>query len=555
LPKRSLVDAPELTATPDTLARAFYSLQTRADVVGLLQAEKKDIHYWFYRRGARYYQFQIPKRSGGHRVIFAPTGGTKLVQNRLTHVLNAIDQPRDNVHGFVYGRSILTNARPHVRQRWLLNLDLEDFFNSIHFGRVRGLFQKFGVGPDAADLLARICCHDGRLPQGAPTSPVVTNLICRPLDRALQAFARQHRSVMTRYADDITFSTPQPRFDEAIVEVSYHDARRIVRVGAGVRAVIEQNSFVVNESKVRLRSRSQRHEVTGLVVNERPNITRQFLRSVRGMIHAAERYGVAAAEQQFNAKYSRQRRPNSGAAGFLRGLRGKLEFARMVKGERNPTFTGLWNRACSLDARLAPKVGSFKEVNHALWVVEFEAEIRGGIQRGHGTAFALEGYGVVTAAHCAAGRVRMFQLIQPTIFYQATILRLCYDRDICVLELPDAAKSATLQLGSSAAMQVGTIARSAGFPDEPMSVASYEGRIARLQHRFGFLNLFTDFATRKGSSGAPLLDSETRVVGIVLYGPDRRPGADEDGPPSSAIGIDEIANVPAFVGAGPAPLT
>ena len=118
-------------------------------------------------------------------------------------------------------------------------------------------------------------------------------------------------------------------------------------------------------------------------------------------------------------------------------------------------------------------------------------------------------------------------------------------------EVPRNVQSASLELGDPFAMRVGTTVRSAGFPDTPVSISRQEGQLVRISHRFGHLNLFTNFATRKGASGSPLLDSDLRVVGVVLYGPDRIPGAEEHGPESSAISVDELPHVVAFSGQNP----
>src|SRR5205814_3311637 len=119
---------------------------------------------------------------------------------------------------FIPARSILTNAKPHLRQKFVLNVDLKDFFPTINFGRVRGVLiaKPYCLLPHIATYIARICCRDNALPQGAPTSPIISNMICSRLDRQLLRLARQYRCVYTRYADDLTFSTSMPRFPGAL---------------------------------------------------------------------------------------------------------------------------------------------------------------------------------------------------------------------------------------------------------------------------------------------------------------------------------------------------
>jgi RNA-directed DNA polymerase len=153
----------------------------------------KHLVYYLYRLPGdrRYNSFSISKRNGGTRLISTPATGLKTVQRRLSKLLYAIYEPRKGVHGFAIGRGITTNAEAHVRQAHLLNIDLEDFFGSINFGRVRRLFlaEPFKLPNRVATVLAQICCHENKLPQGAPTSPIISNLICGRMDGQLKAFA------------------------------------------------------------------------------------------------------------------------------------------------------------------------------------------------------------------------------------------------------------------------------------------------------------------------------------------------------------------------------
>src|SRR6185295_1316265 len=172
---------------------------------------------------------------------------------------------------------------------------LEDFFPSIHFGRVKGMFMSkpYELPLTVARDLANICCHPvtKTLPQGAPTSPVVSNMICGTLDFGLRKLAEEHHCTYTRYADDLTFSTTRKLFPKQIVEViDPLDLKAGWKIGDAVQQVIIANSFRINQKKVRLRRLGQRFEVTGLVVGTGVNIPREYIRSVRGMLHAWEKH-------------------------------------------------------------------------------------------------------------------------------------------------------------------------------------------------------------------------------------------------------------------------
>jgi RNA-directed DNA polymerase len=176
-----------------------------SDVAKLLDFKPKAVSYILYKQAAaaKYKTFQIPKRNGGERTIKAPIDALKLLQHRLSDLLqdcvdeiNAAKQRKDRAaHGFKRKRSIITNARQHRHRRWVFNLDLQDFFPSINFGRVRGFLVKnrdFELHEDVATVITQIACHEDSLPQGSPCSPVISNLVAHLLDMRLVKLASEY---------------------------------------------------------------------------------------------------------------------------------------------------------------------------------------------------------------------------------------------------------------------------------------------------------------------------------------------------------------------------
>jgi RNA-directed DNA polymerase len=212
----------KLNGSDDELRVAFGGLTSKRDVAGLLEVDYPVLAYHLYKspRDSRYKTFNIPKKSGGLREITAPVTPLKIIQRKLNQVLQAVYRPRYSVHGFTRRKNVRTNAQQHSGQKYVFNIDLSDFFPSINFGRVRGLFMSgpFDHNAEVATILAQICCFDGRLPQGAPTSPVISNMICSKMDGELQQLAKTHRCYFTRYVDDMTFSTSLPYFPKQIGE-------------------------------------------------------------------------------------------------------------------------------------------------------------------------------------------------------------------------------------------------------------------------------------------------------------------------------------------------
>ncbi len=272
--------------------------QSLHDVANLLGVQPAHLAYVLYKKPAvlKYQVFSIPKKFGGVRTIHAPIADLKLIQSRLAALLLACSDEltekygRKAVHGFASGRSILTNAHSHRGRVHVFNLDLSDFFGSFNFGRVRGYFIRdsdFSLDPSVATVIAQIACHNNALPQGGPTSPVITNLIGNILDRRVARLAQRAKCVYTRYADDLTFSTNLSEFPQDIAVLDSGEWR----VGEKLQRLITTSGFVVNASKVRMQYADSRQLVTGLVVNQKANVPSDYRASLRAMAHRLFRRG------------------------------------------------------------------------------------------------------------------------------------------------------------------------------------------------------------------------------------------------------------------------
>lgn len=270
---------------------------TIGELARLLGFQAKTLGYvaWGVPPATKYSTFDIPKRSGGKRTIHAPSPQLKLAQGKLSTLLQACEREieeklgvkRTVAHGFKKGRSVLTNADVHRRQRYVLNFDLSDFFGTINFGRVRGFLignRNFQLHPDIATLIAQIACHKDMLPQGAPTSPVISNLIANILDVRLSKIARAHGCAYTRYADDITISTSQPDFPRSIATQA--DPTSKWAIAKDIEQAVAACGFRINHAKTRLLHRRSRQDVTGIVVNRHVNVNTDYRKSVRAMVNS-----------------------------------------------------------------------------------------------------------------------------------------------------------------------------------------------------------------------------------------------------------------------------
>lgn len=350
----------ELTRSPDELREQFRDLQYPKDIAEMLEVSHRDLNYWIYRTPERdrYASFHIAKKSGASRQIDAPTTNLKILQQKLNTVLQSVYRVKPSAHGFAAGKNVKTNAQQHTKKRWVFNIDLDNFFHTIHFGRVRGMFmgKPYNLPDDVSTVLAHICCYQGRLPQGAPTSPVISNMICAQMDSQLQRLAKINRSTYTRYADDITFSVTSRRFPPALASI---DSINQVHIGGDLQQIIDDNGFTINTNKVWLRDRHQRQEVTGVTVNDHTSLPRRFTNQIRAMLHAWEKYGLVAAQEAWEIKNAHKHRaPWRNPPRFEQVVKGKIEYLGMVKGRNSTTYLKFLDKIGELDRKLASGRGT-----------------------------------------------------------------------------------------------------------------------------------------------------------------------------------------------------
>lgn len=470
-------------------------------------AELKKI--WWYRH-RMYSEFNIAKRSGKVRTITAPDRRLKAIQRKLALLLGQLYRPRKPVHGFVPERSVKTNAEAHGRRRFVVNLDLQDFFPTISEKRVVGLLRALGMDRRVSDIVARICCRMGHLPQGAPTSPILSNMICYRLDTDLLLLAKSARAIYTRYADDITLSSyqpPTPLFETAVPAAGRFSPEVLA---PQLRAAITSNGFVVNPEKAHYAERNSRRMVTGVKINAGLNVDRRYIRLIRAMLHSVETLGLANAQV---------RHDSSGGKGALAAhLRGKIAYVAHLKGQTDPVVRSLaqrYNRSFSANPlKLTPTVAERRD--RAVWVVEVPDEH-------NGTAFFLAGVGLVTAAHCVEGmsEVEVLHPSRHTTKFKVKVLHYDKDRDVAVLEHATIPPTEFYELEPAPrAAAVTDAVLAVGYPlwgnGERLNIRP--GEVSLLTVRSGLLLFEVTQQLTQGMSGGPILNANNEVVGIVHKG-------------------------------------
>ena len=271
---------------------------TLHDVAALLGYKASKLSFVLFKKPStnKYTKFFIQKKYGGTREICAPQPDLKLLQSRLSVVLqNCVEEINklhcfdDKIsHGFKRKRSIITNAKEHRNRKYVFNIDLTNFFGSINFGRVRGFLMKdkyFLIHKDVATIIAQIACYENVLPQGSPCSPVISNLIGHVLDIHLVRLASKCGCTYSRYADDLTFSTNKQDFPTSIAKRIDSDGH-IWEPGRELERLIKKSGFEINPIKTRMQYHDSRQEVTGLIVNRKVNVRSEYRHTVRAMVHS-----------------------------------------------------------------------------------------------------------------------------------------------------------------------------------------------------------------------------------------------------------------------------
>jgi len=279
---------------------------------------------------SNYVHFKMAKKTGGFREISAPKPELKRLQYWiLENILNKVEVS-DEAHGFVTNRSIVSNAKLHVGKAVVINCDLENFFPTLSYPRVKGFFKSLGYSAELATVLAMLTTEaeqkevllDGEklylytgkryLPQGSPASPMITNLICRKLDKRMLGIANSLEFTYTRYADDMTFSSDHY---EKINKMMYW-----------IKGITKEEGFVLHPTKTKIMKRGARHEVTGVVVNEKLSINRKELKKFRALLYQIEQSGLEG--KSWNGK----------SENLMASVWGYANFIQMVDKEKGAKY-------------------------------------------------------------------------------------------------------------------------------------------------------------------------------------------------------------------------
>ena len=518
----------------------FLKLETREDVASILGISERSLRYFLYKKRPEnmYRTFKLPKKDGTTREISAPDRALKEIQRKLANVLSAVYDPKVCAYGFIEEKNNVGNARQHSKKRLVFNIDLKDFFSQIHFGRVRGMLMNapYSLTDEAATTIAQIACFNGRLPQGAPSSPVITNMICTPLDNALMRLAKSTGCIYTRYADDITFSTYKHTFDKSLV---YTDNEKVV-IGDKLASVLEKHSFEVNPGKITVRSRIRRQEVTGLTVNEFPNLRRSYVKQLRAIVHSCEKFGIIAAARVYVKKGLCKNPsicgiiddPNSEGAvikWFKLVLIGKVHYIKQVKGARSLTYLSFAQKINMLFDEEIFDLTELYRFENTIKNSTFVLQYSGKEAFVQGSAFYLPGIGLLTNYHVTECG-EFFSVFNingydetPMGIVGKGLNEISSDKaiDYAAYKLPFTINDElTFKCGDSRKTKIGDQVTIIGYPNHQKGNSQYVQSCNITSEKYFQGAPFFTVSGRviHGASGGIVLNSEYEAIGIIKGG-------------------------------------
>jgi len=494
-------------------------LSSEADLLAYLGVSQKEIKKIKWYRARMYHQFSISRDNKKTRVINAPDERLKYLQGKIADLLNGLYRVRHPVHGFVPNKSVKSNAQAHLRKRYILNMDIADFFPTITENRVVGLLESLGMKSEVAEIIGIVCCLNSRLPQGAPSSPVLSNMICFRLDKQLLTFAKRMRCIYTRYADDITFSSHQPM--SAIFEGHLPAAGKFSPdlLCTEIKRIFSGNGFALNENKTHYADRNSRRMVTGIKVNELLNLDRKFVRNLRAALYSIETLGLKEAQKKFETNYF-------GKGPIEAHVRGKLSWLGFIRGQSDPVFRGLalrFNK--SFKAKIDVKPTTEEMHDRAVWVVEHISDDASDLAQG--SAFFLKDRGLITAAHCVkdVSEVDVYHPSKPSNVFKATVSKSCENRDLALLS-SDIPTNEYYELElSNKPPEVGDDSVALGYPSfgpgDRLNIRN--GNISSLPVKSAVKKIEVTQKLAQGMSGGPLLDDTDCVTGVIHKGGPEEP--------------------------------
>lgn len=529
----------------------FKQLQNFDDIASLLGVSTGHLFkILITNKTQNYTEFSITKRNGDTRIIHSPIKSLKILQIRFKKILEENFKPHHKAHGFIKNRDFISNASQHINKKYVLNLDLENFFNSISYRRVRNMFIRYYKFNDSvASTLANLCCHtNGFLPQGAPTSPIISNIIMKTLDKMLDKLAKQNfHTYYSRYADDITFSTNREEFPS---QLAHFEDGKIV-LSNHLIETIENNGFKINDDKTRLHNIYNSQTITGITVNKKINLNRRYIRKIRAILHSVES-NLNSPQIPINIYKSKNPHLKSDNS-FYHALKGMIQHVGHVRGSLDEIYLTFAKRFNDIVKLLEIRISSIKLPISNKEFYKRHTYVISPISRGdeyffnpekncldsssygQGTGFYLENVGIITNYHVIEYMIELvmdkglafnkefyIEFHKESIPTSPNFAKIVYhdkQLDIAILEpqYPEFLSTGyTFNCNVYDTMNI-TLA---GYPEHEIGtdIRIEEGKVVRKRKTESNIRYEITPTIFGGNSGGPVFNEAKEVIGIAVRG-------------------------------------
>lgn len=512
----------------------FLDIKSKVDLCNYIDVSERRLNILLYSKGNKYSKYLKKKKSGGYREICAPINSLKYAQKNISRRLNEVFENQDFskvAHGFICNKSIVTNAKPHLNKKYVVNIDILDFFPSITFRRVLGLFKKnkyISLNEKLAIMLANLVTYENKLPQGAPSSPVVSNLICHNLDKNFKKLMRDYPDLtITRYADDITLSCNSENTLSKLYSLKDNC------LSSFLTKIVEKNGFKINIKKTRLSKWFEHQEASGLVVNTELNVNKYFFHRVRCITNCIKKYGVIPVIKHY-CDIKKIPFCKENAEKFVEYYKGLFSYLKMVRGFKPPYNNLAYKANEILGKNVFDYLISLEEIKKECVFKLIDAIDKNG---GMGTCFRIKNF-IVTCKHNLFSKNVDAEIITGyNIFLDpdnplAKNIKPCFiseEHDLAFFDSSNI-KSPKFLVLSKQNIESGENINCIGFPmselDDNVSIA--QGKVESTQ-RFKASSkaeyyeddyFTTDASIRCGNSGGPIINDNNELVGMACIGID-----------------------------------
>lgn len=497
----------------------FINIKNASDLCEYLGISNKKLRFLCYsNKKYKYTTFELKKKNKNEtRTINSPIRQLLLIQQKIKCELEKFYRYPSEVNGFIKGKSIIDNAKQHINKKYVINLDIEDFFPSIHYGRIYGLFRSklFNFNKEISHLLTCLLTCDGALPQGSPTSPIISNLIFYSTDKQIIKYCRNKSIVYSRYADDITIS-----FDKTEYISLFFQNSMLKILNSEFENIFLNSGFSINQDKTRIQRYFMHQEVTGVKVNTKLNLNKSLKYQIRGTLHAIEKYGIENSTKEYckknNIDYNSRHQIK-----LINKLSGLISYWGMVKGKYSREYTFFAEKFNKIIGKRHFNLSSCDKsiiLDKCILLIDYDNMISG-------TAFFYRNL-IITCNHCIdelipINNIYLFKNINYAISIKASLIFKDVHKDIAIFKPSNDDEIINL-ININKQISVGDKVYIYGYPDYNNSTdfltSQIEGNITNIRNYMSTKLYVVDCPVQPGLSGGPVLNNSFNVIGMIVYG-------------------------------------